>query len=209
MTTSSLLRGFAWICAIFGAIVFLLHLFVFDTWVIPEGEMLAASVEPNLRAGDRVLVRRGSIPGHGQLARCSSPSSRSGYVMGRVFGSTGNEILVRGENVFLDGKVLPAQKSCLPMTFTDPKTGRGLELSCAVFDTGVSGYGVLSRRSTVDTAAPVTIEEGTLYLVSDNRYLHQDSRDFGLVDAAACEHVVFRLWGASLGDRVRRFGLLW
>ena len=53
------------------------------------------------------------------------------------------------------------------------------------------------------------VEPGKLFLVSDDRHIHKDSRDFGGVDAATCEHVVFRLWGERFTDGSRRFNILW
>ncbi len=39
--------------------------------------------------------------------------------------------------------------------------------------------------------------------------MHQDSRDFGQVDASTCEHVAFPLWGERYTDGSRRFTILW
>jgi signal peptidase I len=52
-------------------------------------------------------------------------------------------------------------------------------------------------------------EAGKLFLVSDNRSMHEDSRDFGQVDASTCEHIVFRLWGEHYTDSSRRFTIIW
>ena len=81
------IRGTAWVTAIAGAICLLLYLLVFDTWVVPKDDvMLGASVEPNVRVEDRLLVRRGQTPTYGQLARCVHPRHADKYVVGRVFG---------------------------------------------------------------------------------------------------------------------------
>ena len=51
---------------------------------------------------------------------------------------------------------------------------------------------------------------GKLYLFSDDRYLHLDSRDFGSVPEATCQHLIFRLWGAEgFTDGAHRFNMLW
>lgn len=194
------------------AVGLLLHLFVVEAWLVPEGEAdeaLAASVEPTLRSGDRVLVLRRTVPRPGQLARCASPTDPSRFVVGRVIGREGDVVDVRGENSFVNGKVLHARQSCTPRMVTEPKTGRGLELSCAVFETGGTVYAVLSSRTSAAPSVPVRVEAEMLFLASDNRYLHEDSRDFGLVDASSCAPVVARLWGASPFDEARRFDRLW
>jgi signal peptidase I len=46
--------------------------------------------------------------------------------------------------------------------------------------------------------------------LSDDRYLHLDSRDYGTVPEESCQHVFFRLWGAAgFGDASRRFNIIW
>jgi signal peptidase I len=53
------------------------------------------------------------------------------------------------------------------------------------------------------------VEAGKVFLVSDNRLMHLDSRDFGQVDVSTCSHIVYRLWGERFTDSSRRFTILW
>jgi hypothetical protein len=66
---------------------------------------------------------------------------------------------------------------------------------------GIGGERVLPAP--VDT----TVEDGKVFLVSDNRLLPYDSRDFGQVDRSTCtETVVFRLVSAEgFFDAASRF----
>ena len=50
------------------------------------------------------------------------------------------------------------------------------------------------------------VPAGQIFLASDNRHYHDDSRDFGAVTKESCkERVVFRLWSArGWFDETRR-----
>lgn len=207
----SLVRGLLWIAAIVGAICVLLHLFVLDAWVVPgDDPAFSVSVLPTLVPQDNILVQRKAIPTSGQLARCVSPENPSRYVVARVFGSAGEKVEIREERVWVSGKVATKRHMCPPLTVPHPITGTELSLSCTVEDNGPATYAALRDSEHPEPSHGITVvEEGRLFLVSDNRHLHHDSRDFGTVDASTCEHVVFRLWGESFLDGSRRFTMLW
>jgi signal peptidase I len=208
------MKGFArtatWIAGILGAICLLLYLFVFDTWVIPNDDAaLMASVLPNLFANDRILVYRGREPKLGQLARCASPDPTKPYVIGRVFGLSGDLVEIKRERVFTNGKSIPNRHGCPPMTYYHPVSGQPVTLTCGVEETGAWSYSFLLNNEFPEGERRSVVEPGKVYLVSDNRHTHKDSRDFGQLDASTCEHVVFRLWGESFTDSSRRFSVLW
>jgi signal peptidase I len=55
-----------------------------------------------------------------------------------------------------------------------------------------------------------TVPAGSWFLVSDDRHVHLDSRDYGEVDPSTCQHVVFRLVGAAgFGDSRKRLSIVW
>lgn len=207
----SLVRAGIWIFGILGAICLLLYVFLFDTWIVPADDpMFTASILPTLYPNDRILVQRGGAPGYGQLARCRSPENPSRYVVGRVFGLERDNVEIRDERVWVTGKVIGNRHGCPPVNVTHPATGEPLTLSCSVEDNGAWTYATLRVSENMEPSHGITtVEPERLYLVSDNRHLHADSRDFGTVEAATCEHVVFRLWGDSYLDRTRRMTLLY
>ncbi len=97
----------AWVVAIASAVGLLLYLFVFDTWEVPEDDAsLVASIEPTLRPHDRILTRRKSTPGFGDLARCLAPDGGGTFAVGRVFAVGGETIEVLNERVAVNGKAL-------------------------------------------------------------------------------------------------------
>lgn len=206
---NSIYRGLFWLAAILAAVGVLLYLFVFDTFVVPAGDPgFAMSIEPTLRAGDRVLTRRGVIPGRGDLVRCTS-SLQGGEVIGRIAGLGGDTVEIRGENVVLNGKPQPTRHACPKVSVVHPVSQQPVELDCAVFDDGPWPYQVLLDRHFSEDRSASRVEPGHAYLISDNRHLHQDTRDFGLVEDGTCQHIVFRLWGETWADASRRFTVLW
>lgn len=203
-------RTAVWILAILGAIALLLHLLVFDTWVVPGNDpAFAASVVPTLLPQDRILTRRGSSPVVGELARCASPTTTGEYVVGRVFGMAGDTVQVDENGPTTNGKPHPARHGCPQVTVVHPVTGSLVPMNCGVVETGAWSYQFVSHPEMRVGTHSARVEAGKLYLLSDNRLMHQDSRDFGQVEAATCEHIVFRLWGERYTDGSRRFDILW
>lgn len=204
------LRGCIWILGIGGAICLLLHILFFDTWVIPANDpLLVSSILPTLNPNDRILTARRSTPISGQLARCTSPEPGSDYVIGRVMGTGGDTVIVDNGRVSINGKLLASRHACPKVKMLHPVTGEEMTLSCATEDNGAWTYDYLIRPERPEGARTAVVEQGKLFLVSDNRVIHKDSRDYGLIDASTCEHVVFRLWGDSFVDTTRRFTVLY
>lgn len=203
-------RTATWILGIFGALGLLLYLLVLDVWIVPRGGApFAASVLPTLMPEDKVLVRRGRAPAYGELARCASPTSPGAYVVGRVFGMPGDRVEVKEGVVTTNGKAPVSHGGCPPKVVAHPVTGNLVTLSCAVAETGAWTFEYLTHPERLTGTRSGIVEAGKVYLVSDNRLMHEDSRDFGQIDASTCEHIVFRLWGERYTDASRRFEVLW
>ena len=206
----SFTRNFAWFSAICGAVGLLLYLFVFDTWEIPGGDALfVASVQPGLRPMDRVLTRRGSEAKFGELQRCLVPNGRGNFAIGRVFGLQGDTVEVLNERVAVNGHAPATRFSCGVVNVVHPVSRQEIGLTCTVEDNGAFTYGVLTHPEYREGRTLAKVEPGKAFLVSDDRHIHQDSRDFGQVEVSTCEHVVFRLWGERFTDGSRRFNILW
>ena len=208
--SGSFTRNVAWFCAIVGAILLLLYLFVFDTWEIPGSDPLfVASIQPALKPMDRILTRRGSSPRYGELARCLVPDGRGAYAIGRVFGTEGETVEVLNERPSVNGKHPATRFACPMVTVVHPVSQELVALNCTVEDNEAFTYGTLTHPEFREGHTVAKVEPGKAFLVSDDRHIHQDSRDFGQVDASTCEHVVFRLWGERFTDGSRRFNILW
>lgn len=212
------MRGFTrfllWVAAIGGAICLLLYLLVFDVWTIPHGpdKGFETSILPALMPEDKILIKRGSIPKFGELARCQNPTASGQWVVGRVFGEPGDKVEVSDRGVTTNGKAVGSTHGCEKMVIPHPVTENLVTMSCSVAETGAWTFSYLNAENGTFLSAGTSsarVEAGRLYLVSDNRLMHQDSRDFGQVDSATCEHIVYRLWGERFTDSSRRFTILW
>jgi signal peptidase I len=205
-------RLLMWVFGIVGAVLLFLYVFFFDVWKIPADDpMESASILPNLEAGDVVvLVRRPSVA-RGNLLRCPDPQAPGRFIIARAMGSFGDTVEIQRDNVLLDGKRKPSPHACdTPVQLVhDPQSGDDLNLHCFAEDFGERDFDVLvSDQPEPPTKAAV--ESGKWFLVSDDRHVHVDSRDFGQIDATACKHIVYRIVGAAgLGDAKRRFSVIW
>ena len=186
------LRVLLWCLVIVVAIVVGLYLAVFDVWMVPNGTALATSLAPTLAGGNIVLVaRKGSLEGE-RLVRCAHPTEPGSFVAARAYGYPGSKVAVEAELVLVDGKRWTPRESC-----TAPKP-----LTCA----SEFGEGDGERYFWRDPLKPkpdvqAVVQPNKLFIVSDQRHDHFDSRDYGPVDLASCKPIVWRLWGTDTAGR--------
>ena len=108
---------------------------------------------------------------------------------------------VQGPLLRVNGKTYTATEACTDPMFVvaHPDTGSDVELQCSRVDMG----GGWHFRGTVGKPNPSNdhkkrVGTNNVYLISDNRELHEDSRDFGTLPHASChQRIFFRLWGAA------------
>jgi signal peptidase I len=207
------LKLVVWMAAMAGAVGLVLHLFFFEVWRVPSDDpLLAASIEPTLSAGDLVLVTRHTSVDRGELLRCADPDAAGRYVVARAIGRYGDQVEVKDEVVLLDGKHVPSPRACEPPSVTvhDPRIDDDVTLSCSVEEFSDLTFSVLRARERGEPPTNVKVEAGKWFLVSDDRHVHVDSRDFGEVDAHSCQHVLFRLVSAAgFTDAGRRLTIIW
>jgi signal peptidase I len=90
-----------------------------------------------------------------------------------------------------------------------PDTQQQVELGCSYEDLGGVTYRALRNRARPEPPSHYTVEKDKVYLLSDNRDMHVDSRDFGTVDPGTCKKIVGRLWSKDgPGDSAHRFNSL-
>lgn len=187
-----ILRVLLWCLVIVVAIFVGLYLAVFDVWIVPKGDAQALSLSPTLSGGDIVLVaRKGSLEGE-RLVRCAHPASPGTFVAARAYGYPGSKIAVEAELVVVDGKRWTPRESC-----DAPKP-----LVCA----SEFGEGEGERYFWRDPVKPsadmqAVVQPNKLFIVSDQRHAHFDSRDYGPVDLGTCHPIVWRLYGTDSAGR--------
>jgi signal peptidase I len=196
-------RGLFWVALVLGILVGVARLTAIRWWRIPADDpYLEASIAPTLRGGDLIILWRLGKPHFGDLVICPEPKRPDRIVIGRIAGEGGDDIKVDGAKATINGRAAETEHACDPnrFTVTHPTTHQDVEQDCQVeaiagvshMRGGVLGAGVLP--------APVDqkIAEGKVFLLSDNRLLPYDSREFGLVDQDTCtEMVLFRLVSAK------------
>lgn len=195
------------------AIGLLLYLLVFDVWTVPADDpVLAASIEPALAPGDVILLSRLSTAAPPHLLRCSDPDEPGRFVVGRAVGKTNDHVEITGDAVFVNGLRKPSPRSCTPSSVLvrRPNTDEDIRLTCSEEELLDTTYRALHRNESPLPPIAAEVPGGKLYLVSDNRHLHLDSRDYGSVDPANCSAISYRLWGVGgITDPLRRFTIIW
>jgi len=202
-----------WIALVCGVLVGAVFVF-FDTWTVPGDDgQFAVSVEPTLGVGDVLLVTRSSGAGDGALVRCSDPDAPTRFVVGRVIGTAGDSIEFTNGTLLVNNKTPTASVACDPaiVRLKNPGTQEDEDLACYMEELGGGTHGALhSQKNVPGRDSKTVVELGKVYLASDNRAMHLDSRDFNTVAPASCHHVALRLWSANgWMDAKKRLTVLW
>src|SRR5208283_4579213 len=168
----------------------LLHIFFFEVWRVPTDDpLLAASIEPTLSAGDLIVVARHSSVSRGDLLRCGDPEAPGRFVVARAIGHPGDRLEMSEEVVSIDGKRMPSPRACDPprVTVYDPRIGDDVTLDCSQEDYGDMPFSATRAREMPEPPTKTTVAAGRWFLVSDDRHVHLDSRDYGEMDPSTCQ----------------------
>jgi len=199
--TSSILRFTVFFAVVIGVLVGALRLTCLRWWKVPEDDPdLAASIAPSLQGGDWIILWRATEPSFGDLVLCPDPEDPAEVVIARIAGEPGDLLAIDSSGrLEINGSRITSDSNCNQpkLTVEHPRSGEEVELRCDIEQLG----GRYHQRALVPSKAPLKpiaskreVEAGTVYLISDNRYLPFDSRDFGPLAKASCgETVIFRL----------------
>jgi signal peptidase I len=206
----ALLKIILWFAVAVGAVLLLLRQF-FVVWKIPTDDpLLSASIEPTLATGDVVVVVRDASASRGNLLRCTDPDASGRFVIGRAIGRGGDHIELNEESVSIDGHRVSNPRACDGLTLHDPRDGEDVDLNCSIEESGDRSFSTLRAAQHREPPTKATVEPGLWFLLSDNRHVHLDSRDYGQVDPHTCQHIVFRLVSAAgFGDTSHRLSIIW
>ncbi len=207
-------RVLIWVAVVCGVIAGIVLAF-FEPWTVPgDDAQFAVSIEPTIGPGDLVLVSRGSSSSDGALVRCTDPDAPGRFVVGRVIGRTGDTVAFSKGIMYVNAKVPTASSACDPpiVRLKNPGTQDDEDFNCSLEEFAGATHPVLRFASASGVARDSTaqVEPGKIYLVSDNRILHLDSRDYGMIAPGTCQHIAFRLWGTNgWSDARKRLTVLW
>jgi signal peptidase I len=210
----SFLRGVAWLVGILAVLALILYATVFDVWVVPSDDpSFTASILPTLVPGDVLLVmRHGSAPTFENLEKCADPDAPGRFVVARVAGVATDKIQISKDGFLRNGNGPSVAGGCEPaeVDVQNPTSHETVTLSCLQAGAAGLSHGMLHGSSDFENDVAATVDPNRIYLLSDDLHFHQDSRDYGQIDPATCQHIVFRLYGAAgITDGSRRFVLLW
>jgi signal peptidase I len=207
----TLFKVLAWVLGIAAVVGGILYALLLDVWTVPiDDQQLAASIEPTVGIGDTILLSRSTNPDVGTLVRCTDPDSPGRHVVARIVAKYGDVVDISGGTFQINGHGVSAPAACDPPTINvrSPVTGQEEELHCSTEE--YAGITHPAIRSGIEAHKTVEVEAGRIYLLSDNRSMHLDSRDFGQVPVGTCQRIVFRLWGTGgYNDTHRRFSFIW
>jgi signal peptidase I len=208
-----LLRVILWVAAAAAVLLVAGRTVLLDGWVVPDDNKMAAAVAPTLQGGDAVLYMRHNKPAFGDLVRCVDPDDPTRFVVGRVAGLHGDTVETNGRELTVNGTRYTGEMACAEakLTIPHPTTGSTVDLWCDQVSMGGHPH-FRGSNGNVGLASPTknVVGDGMLFLVSDDRTYHDDSRDFGTVQAASCTgRIIFRVVGkGGWGDDKRRMSFV-
>ncbi|HVY45398.1 MAG TPA: signal peptidase I [Minicystis sp.] len=204
-------RGLAWLVGAAAALGVVAHATVLDAFTVPDDPALGASTAPTLASGDVLLVMKHASGGFGDLVVCPDPSDPARTVIGRIAGVAGDHVVTQGRSLEVNHRQYEGEMAC-PTPRIPVTTARGatVEIAC---DEVTMGGGWHYRGSLPEAAQPAPtardVPAGRVFLLSDDRDLHDDSRDFGPVPVESCRRILSRLWGrGGPSDPAGRFNVI-
>jgi signal peptidase I len=181
-----------------------------ETFKVPSSSML-----PAIAPGDRVFAdKRIGRPGglkleRGAIAVFLYPNDRTTMFIKRIVGLPGDTIDIDGTSVKVNGVDIRKEEV---HTLGDPTLDRLLDDHIAFRESSDrASYLVLWRRDTAAKPLSVTVPNGHVFVLGDNRDSSHDSRQFGVLPLADVSAVARQVWfsfDAKDGVRWRRTGKL-
>ncbi|MBE6853564.1 MAG: signal peptidase I [Ruminococcus sp.] len=139
---------------IFMLVFLLMRAFIFDKALVDGGSML-----PNLNHDDKIVYSKVYIPENGDIVIANN--ERLGRIVKRVIAVGGQELDIRNGEVYVDGQKLSEQIY-----------REGDELDAEYFVNSETEPKIYNTA----IEYPVTIPEGYVFLMGDNRNISEDSR---------------------------------
>jgi signal peptidase I len=169
--------------------------------------VLDSSLRPTLESGDVVVLMRVGERGFGTLVRCTDPEDPQRFVVGRIVGLQGDEVTVTPPYVTVNGTRFNTSDACKrgSIEVPHPTSGSPIQGTCARVEMA-GGWHYRADVPTNEGETKHKVGPGRVFLLSDDRTFHDDSRDFGAIMADTCQETVFfRLWGKKgFGDAESR-----
>ncbi len=178
--------------------------------------MSTGSMIPTVLPGDFIMTDRRidhSAENHGlkrgELVVFKYPKNKERYFIKRVIGLPGDEIEIKGMELFVNGEKRTGQEVSYPEGMRDENIKKG---TMAFYEEGDLGtYIVFYIEGTAREGLIVTVPEGCCFVLGDNRDNSADSRHWGMVpldDVVAKAKQVYFSVNPEGGIRWGRIGKL-
>lgn len=180
-----------------------LRLFVLNVLYIPTENM-----EPNLRRGDFIIGWRLSYgfplplmqgqrlnaksPQRGDVVALRFPGDQEQILIRRVIGLPGEKLSMQDGAVVVNGVALPVEEQTADVQV----------------EAGPEGRSYAIRFNPQGRMAEVTVPEGHVLVLSDNRFRSDDSRDWGMVPIVNIESEISFIW-LSMENSEQGFTIHW
>jgi signal peptidase I len=181
-----------------------------EFYKIPAGSMI-----PNVLPGDHLFAdKRVNAPGsvrkikHGDVAIFIYPNDRNSIYVKRIIGLPGDTVEIAGSRVSVNGKLITRSAAT---DLGNAELNSMLTDHAAFLEAAESGatYPVVWRKDTPQSSVSVTVPDGYVYVLGDNRDNSVDSRKFGpvpLVDVVGVAKQVMFSSSQQAGLRMSRVG---
>lgn len=180
------------------------------------------SMAPSVRAGDMIWAdKRYNCPGcksgvhRGDIAIFAYPNDRSVSYIKRVIGLPGDQIVLKNGQVWVNGQALHnAVASSVNGVITEALDGRQWQVQWVDIPASAQPAAVappMNRVSTAPaTALQLTVPDGQVFVLGDNRNSSVDSRSFGTVPMQDILGRARQVWFSSSAQGVNwsRLGLV-
>lgn len=180
------LNWLSWAGAAVIVVALLLKVLLFDVAEVGHNGMA-----PTLLRGERVLINKRRAPELGSIAVCQHPTE-VGWVVARVAATGGMAVDSSKKELLIDGKPVEYRPRS-SMAFYNADTDRSVEVTWGEEHSGDAAHQVFIGENGRHHVKRTEVQDGKLYLLGDYRgYMGQDSRAFGVVDAAGCRGTIVR-----------------
>ncbi|MBK9441359.1 MAG: signal peptidase I [Comamonadaceae bacterium] len=180
------------------------------------------SMAPSVRAGDMIWAdKRYNCPGcksgvhRGDIAIFAYPNDRSVSYIKRVIGLPGDQIVLKNAQVWVNGQALhSAGTKPVNGVITEALDGRQWQVQWSESQSGATPAVVLPplnrATSTPAQSMQLTVPDGQVFVLGDNRNSSVDSRSFGTVPLQDILGRARQVWFSSDAQGVNwsRLGLV-
>ncbi|WP_182200653.1 signal peptidase I [Paraliobacillus salinarum] len=163
---------FSWLKAI---VIALVIVFVVREFLVTPSIVKGESMLPTLQDGDRIMISKVTPIDRFDEIAFQAPDAEENYVK-RVIGLPGDSIEMKDDTLYINGTAYQEEY------LSDHKE--------AVF-----GNSFTENFTLKQITGEMTVPDGYLFVLGDNRPVSRDSRRFGFIDEdSVIGDVVFRIW---------------